>query len=216
MRWTVVAARAPLVVALALVLSVALARSSLVALLPFPYDTTTWLYVEAALVIALLPALLTRGSPTGAAAMVVVPVLAAAAYGASRLDWLRVLKDFGVQEASGLDPWRLALGALALVLWWALHATDLALRLRDRSLERGIERWQADAAARIVARRCAEAAGVALAGAMGLLGVAVLGARAAGWLPTERAALVAPLVAAVLLVAVAVWLATESSAKRAR
>lgn len=201
-------ARAPILALLALVLTLLVMRSSLASLLPF--DVARFpapLYVFAALALALVPAWLARETPLSATAAVVVPVLVVSSYGASRLDWLRLLKDFGVAETAVIDPLRLALAALALVLLWTLHAVDLAQRLRRRAIERGIEPAQASLGARRTLRRNAEAGAIAVAGAGGLLAVGIIGLQLARALPTQRAALVAPLVAAALLVAAAVWLA---------
>lgn len=190
-------------------------RSSLAQLLPFDAASApanVWVYV--AVVVALLPAWLARETPLPAAGAIVVPLLGVASYGASRLDWLRVLKDFGVSEPAVLAPFRLALGALALLLLWALHAADLATRLRSRAIERGIEPTQASAASARSLRRSAEAVGVATLGAGGLVVVGVLAFQAARFFPSQRAALVAPLLAAALLAGVAVWLARGESASR--
>lgn len=210
MNVRLLAARAPILAGLALVLALLGASSSLLRLLP---EGPWMLWLLAGSTLALLPALLARDTPLPAAALVVVPALAAASYGASRLDWLRVLKDFGVAEPDALRWMRLALGALALLLLWALHATDLALRLRHRAVERGIDPAQASAAALRSAQESAKAALVALAGAAGLLAVGLLGLQLASVLPTERAALLAPLVAAALLVAAAAWLARGAASR---
>ena len=203
--------RAPFVLALALVLTFLGAGSTLAKLLPIDLATfpgALWLFL--ALVAALTPAWLAREAPLPYAALAVVPVLAAGAYGASRLDWLRVLKDFDVAEENALSPLRLALGVVALALLWALHAADLAMRLRERAVERGIEAEQAAAASQRVVRRSAEASGIALAGTLGLVLVGIGGIYLGTIVPTERAALVAPLVAALVLVAAAVWVARGS------
>lgn len=212
MNARVVAWRAPFVVALAVVLALLLARSSLASLLPVALEGVALAWLLLALLVALVPALLARDTPVPAAAFVAVPALAAASYGASRLDWLRVLKDFGVAESSPIDGVRLALGAVALALVWALHAADLGARMRERAMERGIDAAQAAAGARRVAHRCAQALGIALAGAAGLLVVALVGLRIGQLVPTERGALVVPLLAAALLVGAAVYLARGRAA----
>ena len=211
-RARIALARAPALAALALVLALLLGRSSLARPLPFALEGIAWLWLLAALVLALAPALLARETALPAAAFVTVPALAASAYGASRLDWLRLLKDFGVTEAAPVDLARLALAALALGLLWALHAADLAARLRERALERGIERAQANDAARRSLARNARALGLALAGAAGLLVVALVGMRVGDLVPTERGAFVVPLLAAGLLLLAAVYLARGRAA----
>jgi hypothetical protein len=208
MRLRVMAWRAPIVLALALALTAVAVRSSLAQLLPFDITSLPgvgWLFL--AILAALVPALAARTTPLPAAAVVTVPVLVAASYGASRLDWLRVLKDFGVAEPGALDPVRLALAVLALALLWTLHAADMAMRFRLRAVERGIDEAQARAAASRTVRRNAQAGALAIAGALGLLLVGILGLQVSAWIPTERAALAAPLVAAAALVAAALYLA---------
>lgn len=206
----ILVARTPLLVALALVLAIVGASSSLAKLLPFDvtaFPAGLWLFLS--ILAALVPAWLARGTPLPAAAFVVVPILAAGAYGASRLDWLRVLKDFDVAEPSAIAPRRLILAALALVLLWALHASDVALRLRDGAVARGIEAPQASAASRQSVRRSAEAGGLALAGSAGLLLVGIAGLALSRLIPTGRGALVAPLLAAAILVGAATWIARD-------
>lgn len=205
------AARAPFVLALAAVLALLLARSSLARMLPFALTGVASLWLALAIAAALLPALLARDSPAPAAAFVTVPALAVAAYGASRLDWLRLLKDFGVAEARPIDPARLLLGALALALLWGLHAADTATRLRERAVERGIARAEADRASRRVLLRTGQALALALAGALGLLGLALVGVSLGDLVPTERGAFVVPLAAAALLVGAAVYLARRDA-----
>lgn len=205
-------ARAAFLLALVVVLALLLARSSLTRMLPFAIGGVVWLWLMLALAVALLPSLLARDSPLPAAAFVVVPALATASYGASRLDWLRLLKDFGVAEADPIDPARLMLGALALALLWGLHAVDTATRLRDRAIERGIEPAQANAARGRVLMRTGQALGLAALGAMGLLVLALLGTSLGNAVSTERGAFVVPLVAAALLVGAAVYLARRDPA----
>lgn len=207
MNARILAARAPFTVALAIVLGFLLSRSSLTRMLPFATDGIVWIWIVLALALALAPALVARDTPLPATALVVVPTLAASSYGASRLDWLRVLKDFGVAEGSPVDFLRLLVAALALVLAWALHAVDLSVRLRERAIERGIARPQAQAAARRSLSRSVEALGLALAGAAGLLVVALVGVQIGRFVPTERGAFVVPLLAAALLAGAAVYLA---------
>lgn len=207
MSWRLYAARAPVLFALAALLAALLLRSSLARLLPvapglFPVGAIAF----GALVVALLPALFVRTSPLPAAALVAVPTLVVASYGASRLDWLRVLKDFGVAEKAAFDALRFALALAALLLVWLLHALDYATRLRIRSEARGIDAAQARPVLHRVARRSAEAAAIATAGALGLLLVAVASAALAKFLPVARGALLAPLLAAALLAGVAVYL----------
>ena len=207
--------RVPLVLALALVLTGVALRSSLARMLPFPlaaFPALAWLFLG--IVVAFVPALLARDTPLPAAAAITVPILAAGSYGASRLDWLRVLKDFGVSETSVIDAIRLLLAALALTLLWALHAADLATRMRARAVERGIDAGQAGEAAARTLRRNAEAAGIAMAGSAGLLVVGLGGVALGNALPTERAALVAPLLAAGILVAAGIYLARSAGAKQ--
>lgn len=215
-RARIILARAPFVLALALLLTLVLARSSLGRLVPFDFATPpVFAYVFLALVAALAPALFARRAPLPAAALVAVPVLAVGAYGASRLDWLRLLKDFGVEEPGAIDPLRLAFSALALLALWALHAADVSVRLRVRAIERGIDPQDARTAARISIKRSAQAAGLAFAGAAGLLVVGLVGVVVGNVIPTQRGALVVPLLAAALLAAAAFWL-TRGPTSRAR
>lgn len=203
-RATVALARAPVLLALVALLAVLATMSSLTRLLP----EGAWpLWFLLGFALALLPALLARDTPLPAAALVVVPTLAAASYGASRLDWLRVLKDFGVAETSAAHLPRLGLAALALLLLWLLHAVDLPVRMRLRAIERGIAPAQATQAALRSARETVLAACLAFAGAAGLFAVGLVGLQLAPAFPSERAALAAPLAAAGLLVAAALWLA---------
>lgn len=207
MKGAILAARASILVPLALLLTLLLAQSSLTALLPFAMAGLPALLLAAALLLAFLPALLARESPLPAAAFVTVPALAAATYGASRLDWLRLLKDFGVYEVDPWSPLRLALGAIAVTLLLGLHVADFALRLRARAIERGIDTREASTAASRSAQRNGIALAVAVVGAAGLLAVALLGLRVGGMMSTERGAFIVPLAAAALLVGAALLLA---------
>lgn len=209
MRGRIILARLPVVILLAIAMTILLARSSLVALLPVA-PSLPWVF--GGILLLLVPSLVARETPLPAATLILVPILAVSAYGAGRLDWLRVLKDFGVAEAGAIDPPRLALGATTILLLWALHAVDLATRLRSRAIARGIDAAQAGAAARRTLLRNMQAAGIALAGAIGLLPVALLGLAAGARLPVERAALVAPLLAAAILAGAAIWIARGRSA----
>lgn len=200
--------RAPFIAALAVLLALVSSQSTLATFLPLDIATfpgAVWLVL--AILLALVPAWSARDTPLPAAALITVPLLAAGAYGASRLDWLRVLKDFDVTEPNAISFVRLALSALAVLALWGLHASDIAIRLRDRAIERGIARSQAAAASRRSMKRAAQAAGLALAGASGLLVIGIGGLWLAQLIPTERGALVAPLLATALLVAAALWLA---------
>jgi hypothetical protein len=163
-----------------------------------------------ALAIAFLPALLVRGSPLAPTLAVTIPMLVLSTYGAGRIDWLRVLKDFGVQESTVMDLPRLGLCALALALAWGIHVLDMALRLRTRSTERGISPEQVAPAAWLVARAGVTATGIAT---LCTVGVALLayGAIALGALaPASKAAFIAPVLAALLLAGAGVWLARTS------
>lgn len=213
MNARVLAVRAPMLLGLAVVLTLLLARSSLTRMLPFAVGGIVLAWILVALALLLIPALLTRDTPLLAAALVVVPVLATSAYGASRLDWLRVLKDFGVAEDTAIDAARIALGAAALLLLWALHAVDLAARMRTRAVERGIDAAQADAASTRIMLRCAQSGAIALVGAGGLLIVGLVGLQLGSLLPTGRAAFVVPLLAAALLVGAAIHLARSEPAR---
>lgn len=199
--------RAAVLVPLVGILTALLVGSSLTGLLPFPLLGLPLVALAGIVLLAFLPALLARGSPLPAAAFVTVPALAASSYGASRLDWLRLLKDFGVSEANPWSPLRLALGAIAVTLLLTLHLVDYSLRLRARAIERGIDERQAGAAASRAARRNGIALAVAVLGAAGLLGVALAGLQLGKLVPTERGAFVVPLVAAALLVGAALLLA---------
>ena len=208
MRGRLALARAGPLLVLALLGATLLLTSSLQRLLPVPLAPLPWLPLLAlGLLGALLPALLTRGSPLPAALVVLVPVLAAASYGESRLDWLRTLKDFGVAEEQGPSLARLGLGFAALAAAWALHVVDTSLRLRWRSVDRGIPAAQARAASRVSLRRGALVGAMALGGAL-LTAVLVLGAALVGplVLPVERMSFLAPLLAALLLAAAALLL----------
>lgn len=192
--------RAPLIALLAALLLALGLQSSLLRLVPadlgaFPLN----LLVYAGLVLLLLPALLTRGSPLPASIAVSLPIVTLAAYGESKLDWLRTLKDFGVAEAGGSSFPRLVLAVLVLVLLWTLHAVDFALRLRWRALERGVPPDQANGAAIASLGRSAAAGGFALAATAGL-GLAVFWSAAlGGTLGLAGLAFVVPLVATALV-----------------
>lgn len=203
--------RAPLLVAFALLLLWLLSTSSLLRLLPFaptPWPVGAW--ALGALLLALLPALLVTASPLPALLGVAVPVVFLASYANSRLDWLRILKDFGVADPGGVSLARVGLALAVLLAAWAIHAIDLAMRLRWRSLARGIPAGDADAAAQASARASATAAAFAFAGAAGLAVVALLAQRVPlDALTGGRAALVAPLLAGLLVAAAAVGLVVE-------
>lgn len=199
MRVRVILPRLALVLPLAAVLAAALAQSSLLKLFPVPSLLLVG-YAALAILLALVPALLSSGSPLPGALGVVVPVLAAASYDQSRLDWLRLLKDYGVAGPGVPSGLRLALGLLALLLAWALHAMDASLRLRESALARGFPREQALGATRLVRSVSARFAGIAVAGAVVAGALTLLAAR----LPTEvlfggRGSLIAPLLAVALL-----------------
>lgn len=208
MKARVILLRAPFALLLAVLILLLVRSSSLLTLVPV--DIPGSLFLGAGLALALLlllPAVFAGGSPLPATLAVLVPVLALSSYGASRLDWLRVLKDFGVAEAATVMPMRLALALGALLLAWAMHATDLAMRLRWRALERGIPAPQAQAATGASLRRTATTAALALAGTLALLGIALAAGLLSTVLPVSRAAFAAPLIAAALLVGAALWLA---------
>lgn len=210
MKARLVLLRAPFALALALLLVLLARTSSLLRLVPF--DVSGALFLAGGLGLAfllLLPALLAAGSPLPATLAVIVPTLALAAYGSSRLDWLRVLKDFGVAEGAPLQPLRFGLALGILLLAWALHAVDLAFRLRWRGMDRGIPPVQAKAATLVSLRRTAATAGLAFAGTLALLVVALGASLLSGVLPVSRAAFLAPLLAAGLLVAVAALVTME-------
>lgn len=207
MRMRLALVRAPVLALLAATCGLLLLMSSLTRFVPLPPSFVGWLLGTLGVLVLLAPALLARGSPLPAALAVVVPTLAAASYGASRLDWLRTLKDFGLEEDEGLLLPRMGLALLALLLAWLLHATDVASRLRWRSEARGILPAQARAAQKASLRRGLLHAGLALGGTLLagglLLGSAILGPRL---LPVGKMAFVAPLLAALLLAAAALFL----------
>lgn len=215
MKGRAVLLRAPFVLALALVVVLLARSSSLLALVPVDIPGAAFLGAGlAAALLLLTPALLAAGSPLPATLAVLVPVLALSSYGSSRLDWLRVLKDFGVAEDAGLQPVRFALGLGALLLAWAMHAVDLAMRLRWRAIDRGIPAGQAKAATGVTLRRTAQTAGLAVAGTLALLLVALAASPLARVLPVSRAALLAPLLAAAVLAVVAALVAADRSGPR--
>lgn len=204
--------RLPMLLALAglltwLVLGSSLA--SLVSLLPSP-PSPLGAWVLAALVLAFVPALVARASPLPATLAVVVPALVLASYGAGRIDWLRVLKDFGVQEKGAIDLLRLLMGALAVLLAWAIHVADMAVRLKERSAARGVPEDQTGSATRIVLRDGAVGAGLALACAAGVALLAFAGVAIGDLGAASKAAFVAPVLAAVLLAGAGVWLARSA------
>lgn len=211
MKARVLLLRAPLLLGFALLLLALLATSSLLHLLPFA--PTLWpvgAWALLGLVLALLPALLVASSPLPPMLGVAVPVMFVASYANSRLDWLRLLKDFGVADPGGVSFARLALGLAVLLAAWGVHALDLAMRLRWRTLDRGIPQADADAVAQASLRASATAAAFALAGAAGLALVALLAQRVPlDALTSGRASLVAPLLAGLLVAAAAVGLAVE-------
>lgn len=211
MRAKLAGLRAPLLVAHAALLTALVASSSLLRLFPLPPG---FLVAAAGLVLAaaLVPAALTRSTPVPAVLAITVPVLAIASYDQSRLDWLRLLKDYGI-VAHGAEDWaRFGLEAATLALVWALHVADHALRLRWDAVARGVPEAQARAAARV-----AMGAGGRVLGAA-LLGAAALGALAWGAAQVVdanlvlggRAAIVAPLLAVGILAAAAIVLAKGS------
>lgn len=210
----VLMARAPLLALLATILATLLWQSSLLRLLPEGLPLVPgalWTLLGVALL--LVPALLARRSPLPATLAVVVPVLALASYGAGRLDWLRTLKDFGVQDAEPFRLGRFLLSLAALAVAYALHAADLAVRLRDRGVERGIPPGQAKDAARATLARNGAAATAAAAGAGALAAIAVVGLRLGEATGVERLAFVAPLVAVALLALAAFLLVAERPAE---
>lgn len=186
-----------------------LAMSSLLRLWPLP-PTLLLAYAGAGVALGLVPALLANGSTLPGTLAVTVPVLAAAAYDQSRLDWLRLLKDYGVAAPGTPDLLRLALGVAALLLAWGLHVVDTSLRLQWSAQDRGFPDAQARAAARRVRAEGARVAGLALAGTIALGGLAVLAARLdLTAVLGGRASLVAPLLAVGLLAFAAVLLWVE-------
>jgi hypothetical protein len=197
----VVLARAGPIALLAVLLATLVGSSSLLDLLPFAWTPfPLGAYAAGALLLALLPSLLSARSPVPAALAIVVPILALAAYDESHLDWLRTLKNFGVTHPGAVGLARLALSFAALVLVWALHAADTAARLRASAIERGIPPAQARAAARASLRRTV-AIGAAAAGASALIaGAALLAQRIdARLLLGGRASAAVPLVAIALV-----------------
>lgn len=195
--------RTLLVAPLVALLVALLARSSLLALFPLPGP-----WVAAGVALALVPAVLARGSPLPHLLLAVVPVLAVASYDQSRLDWLRVLKDFGVASPGFPDLLRVGMGLGALSLAWATHAVDASLRIRHAATERGVDATDARAASRVVRAR----SGTVFAGAF--LGTIAVGALAllatlldVSSLLGGRASFLAPLVAVglVALAAVLLW-----------
>lgn len=208
--------RAPFLLALAALLALLLSMSSLVRLAPV---APAWVALVAlpTFLLLFLPSALTPRSPLPAALVVTVPVLAAAAYDDSRLDWLRTLKDFGVTNAgAGPNGLRVALSIAALLLAWGMHATDHAYRLRWSAIDRGIVAPQARAATRVALLASARIAGLAL------VGTAIIGglAWAASFLDADallggRTSLIAPLVA-VGLIAIAAVLLTRGGQEESR
>lgn len=193
--------RVPFVLALAAALTWLVLQSSLLRLLQSditPGAWAGWIYVGALL--ALTPALFAAGSPLPATLAVTTPVILAAAYGASHLEWLKTLKEFNLVEGPGFASGRLAVSLLALALAWGMHVLDAGARLGADARERGIDPAQADAARRVVWMRGARVGGLALAAALAL-GVIALVASAVfpGLLPAQGVSFIAPLAAAALL-----------------
>lgn len=205
-------ARVPLLVALAFVLAVVALQSSLLRLVPV--DLAAWpfnLLVFLGMLALLAPAAFSRGSPLPLAASVAVPVVMLGAYGESKLDWLRTLKDFGVAEDGTSVP-RLLWAAAALALLWALHVADFAWRLRERALARGIPAEHAEAASAAVVRRSLAAGGFAL-GVTALVAVVVLyGAALGALVDLGGFAFVVPLLATAL-VAIGAFVVVRGSPK---
>lgn len=204
MNWRLVPARLVGAALLALLCALLVAGSSLLALLPAEPP-----YLAVALVaLALLsPSLFARASPMPMQLAVLVPVLGVATYEQSRLDWMRLLKDFGLTDTAFPSVARLGLALAAFALVWATHAVDHAARVRARSTERGIEPRDARAAAAHVLRESARRGGLALAGTLGLAAFGLLLVAATPLAETlgGRSSLVAPLAGAAL-VAVAAYL----------
>lgn len=209
MRLAVLFPRILFLVPLAAALVGLVAQSSLLGLGPVaPFLFVA--YAAAGILLALLPALLAPSSPLPATLAVIVPVLAVASYDQSRLDWLRLLKDYGVAAPGLPNALRLALGAAALLLAWGLHVVDGALRLKASAQARGFPEGEARGAAKVARRAGARLAGVALLGTAGVgllaIGAAQLDAAA---LLGGRASLVAPLLAVALVALAAVLLWTD-------
>ena len=203
-RTRIVVVRALPLAALAVLLALLLQASSLEHLLPAPLPFPLLLAISALLV---APALFATRSPLPAALAVTVPVLAAASYDQSRLDWLRTLKDFGVAKPIGANLFRVAVELATLVLCFALHAADHAVRLRASALERGVPRGQARASMRLVLARSVEHGALAAGGAVlvGAIALATAPLDLAGIL-AGRAALLVPLVAIGLVAGAALLL----------
>lgn len=196
--------RIPTLVALAIVLIALVSQSSLLHIVPGP----TLPIAISAIALALLAPLLAPRSPLPGALAVTVPVLALASYDQSRLDWLRLLKDFGVSEPSAPNWLRLALAILALLLAWAAHAVDNALRLGRSATSRGMPLGQARKASLVSATRTIRVAVLALLGTILIGGGAFLVQDAnVGALFGGQASLFAPLLAVGLIALAAVLVA---------
>jgi hypothetical protein len=200
MRRTRILARLPILLALALVLLVLGLQSSLLRLIAIDLAQPPAIFVVfAGILVALLPALFARGTPLPAAIGLTLPIVTLADYGENKLDWLRTLKNFGVQDAAGASLPRLLLALAALILLAALHATDFAVRLRARGIERGIPRAQATQVATASLVRGAAAIGFAL-GVTVVLGALVLYAAGFGeTLQLGSASFLVPLLATALV-----------------
>lgn len=217
MKLRLLVPRLALLLPLLLVLVALVMRSSLLRLVGAP-GVLVLGYVAGGLALALLPSLLASASPLPGTMAVIVPVLALASYDQSRLDWLRLLKDYEVAEPGAPSLVRLALALAALLLAWALHIMDASLRIRWSAEERQIPEGQGRVASRVVRAAGARAAGLALAGTAlaGLLALAASRLDAALILG-GRASLVAPLAAVALLAAsaIALWRGRRGGADKA-
>lgn len=197
MRRRTLALRAPFLLLLALLLTRLVFQSSLLKLLDVPISPV-WVFLLVAA--ALVPALLASASPLPATLAVAVPVILASSYGASRLEWLKTLREFHLADAGLVAPDRLVVAVLALGLAWGMHVLDHGERLAASARERGIAAPEATAARAIVWSRGARAGGIALGIALvlGLLAIIATGILPA-FVPAEGVSFIAPLAAATLL-----------------
>lgn len=203
-RVVVALSRLPILAALAGVLIALVSQSTLLVIIPGP----ALVIAIGMIALGMLVPLFAPRSPLPGVLGVTVPVLAIAAYDQTQLDWLRLLKDFGVSRPSGPNWARLALSLVALLLAWASHAADLALRLRRSAAQRGVPRGQSARASWLSVRRTTTVAVWAALGTV-LIGGAAFAAQGANVsaLFGSQASLFVPLLAVGLIALAAILVA---------
>jgi len=207
-------ARALVAIPLAFLLAWLGTTSSLFALSPVAVDLAqARLVILAVMAAVLVGVTFVRSSPTAIHLALAIPTFAAASYGANALDWLRLLKDFGIQSSERFDTSRYLLMVATLAIIWLGHVSDEAIRGWLRDEERGVPRADRVGLARARARDGGVTLVLAL-GATAATATAILVGRQVGeWGGMSGATVLIPVVAAVTLVGVGVWLARPPRAR---